>query len=121
MPTASLSSRPGAGRRVAAASALAFLAAASMTLVAAPSASAADSSACNSPWYGLNGHITGSGVNLRTGPGTKYASKGQLSKGTTFYFYCFKEYGYEGWDYLKVTSGPNKGVKGWVNDRYTKW
>ncbi|MFF8932355.1 SH3 domain-containing protein [Streptomyces longwoodensis] len=101
--------------------ALAFVAAASTTLVAAPSASAVDSSACDRPWYGLNGHITGNGVNLRNGPGTKYASKGQLSRGTTFYFYCFKTYGYETWDYLKVTSGANKGVKGWVNSRYSWW
>jgi uncharacterized protein YraI len=105
---------------VATASALAVLAA-SMTLVAAPSASAADSSSCNSPWYGLNGYITGSSVNLRSGPKTTYASKGLLAKGTKFYFYCFKTYGYEGWDYLKVTSGPNTGVKGWVNSRYTQW
>jgi uncharacterized protein YraI len=50
-------------------------------------------------------------VNLRSGPGTNYTSLGLLSKGTDFTEYCTKDYK---WSYGKVTSGANKGKKGWV-------
>ncbi|HZH27343.1 MAG TPA: SH3 domain-containing protein [Azospirillaceae bacterium] len=90
------------------------------TIATAPTASAVGSSACNSGWYGLPGHITGSAINLRSGPGTGYASKGLLSKGTKIHFYCAR-WGNQSWDYLKVTSGPHKGIKGWVKSRYVKW
>ena len=82
----------------------------------APTASAVDSSACNSAWYYFNGRITGNNVNLRSGPGTTYSSKGLLSKGTKVYWYCYKDFGPNrwDWDYIKVLSGPHKNVKGWV-------
>ncbi|MDX2591278.1 hypothetical protein PV343_02935 [Streptomyces sp. WI03-4A] len=51
-------------------------------LATAPTASAVDSSGCNSAWYYLNGHINTNGVNMRSGPSTRYSSRGVLSKGT---------------------------------------
>ncbi|MDW6059408.1 hypothetical protein SAZ11_16970 [Streptomyces sp. FXJ1.4098] len=44
-------------------------------------------------------------------PGTSYSSLGVLYKGTDFTEYCTKDYK---WSYGKVTSGANKGKKGWV-------
>ncbi|MFF9074575.1 SH3 domain-containing protein [Streptomyces sp. NPDC014872] len=108
---------------MAASSAVALLAATGATLVTAPAASAADSSSCNSGTYGFNGHINTNSVNLRSGPGTSYSSKGLLSKGTKTYFYCYRDFGANkwSWDYIKVTSGPHKGVKGWVRGDYDDW
>ncbi|MGX5186283.1 hypothetical protein ACWKT5_26765 [Streptomyces avermitilis] len=125
MPTPSTNhrSRSGSIRHGAAGSALALLTALGATLAVAPTASAVDSSACNSAWYYFNGHINASGVNLRSGPGTSYSSKGLLSKGTKTYFYCYKDFGSNkwSWQYIKVTSGPHKNTKGWVRFDYNDW
>ncbi|MFF2205891.1 hypothetical protein [Streptomyces sp. NPDC058145] len=117
--------RPRSKRRLPRITALAAttLVLAGGALATAPAASAADSSSCNSAWYGLNGHITANGVNLRSGPGTGYSVKGVLTKGTRTYMYCYK---YtlsraQPWDYIKVTSGANKGVKGWVREDFNSW
>ncbi|MFF4802732.1 SH3 domain-containing protein [Streptomyces sp. NPDC001351] len=56
-------------------------------------------------------------VNLRKGPGTKYTSLGILTKGTRIYMYCNKDLL---WYYGKVTSGANKGKKGWVSAYYIR-
>ncbi|MFF2206348.1 SH3 domain-containing protein [Streptomyces sp. NPDC058145] len=90
-------------------------------LAIAPTASAVDSSGCNSAWYYLNGHINTNGVNLRSGPSTRYSSKGVLSKGTRTYIYCYRDSSKDAWDYIKVTSGANKGVKGWVRHDLNNW
>ncbi|WP_019061432.1 hypothetical protein [Streptomyces prunicolor] len=110
--------------RVAVASAVALFAAVGTTIATAPTASAVDSKGCNSAWYYFNGHINTNGVNLRNGPGTSYVSKGLLSKGTRTYVYCYREASganSRSWDYIKVTSGPNKNVKGWVRSGYNNW
>ncbi|MFF5019021.1 hypothetical protein [Streptomyces sp. NPDC001165] len=91
-------------------------------LATAPAASAVGSSACNSAWYYFHGHINTNGVNLRNGPSTSYYSKGVLSKGTGTYIYCYRDYATKmSWDYVKITSGPNKGVKGWVRGDFDNW
>ncbi|MFE3410979.1 hypothetical protein ACFXMT_22420 [Streptomyces mirabilis] len=86
----------------------------------APTASAVDSSACNSYWYGFNARIHGNAVNLRSGPGTTYSSKGLLSNETKIYWYCYRDFGPNrwSWDYIKVLSGPHKNVKGWIRSDY---
>ncbi|MER6011045.1 SH3 domain-containing protein [Streptomyces bluensis] len=61
--------------------------------------------------------VTKSIVHLRSGPGTKYTSKGLLQKGTKFDEWCNKR---KSWSYGKVLSGANKGKKGWVAYRYLK-
>ena len=73
--------------------------------------------------YYFDGHINTNSVNLRGGPSTSYASKGLLSKGTKTYLYCYKEGSAtrNSWDYIKVTSGPHKGVKGWVRGDFNNW
>ena len=110
-------------RRLTVSSATALLVAAGATLATAPTASAVDSSACNSAWYYFDGHINTNSVNLRSGPGTSYKSKGLLSKRTKTYFYCYKDYGANkwSWEYIKVKSGPHKNVKGWVRSGYNDW
>ncbi|WP_070018719.1 SH3 domain-containing protein [Streptomyces nanshensis] len=68
--------------------------------------------------------ITSSGVNLRKGPSTGYASKGQLSKNAKFRIYgscgSYLDPGPDKiWYYGKVLTGKNHGLKGWVSYRYT--
>ncbi|MFF4934972.1 SH3 domain-containing protein [Streptomyces griseofuscus] len=87
-------------------------------LLTAPTASAASlPKACNWTWAWPQKHGIKTAVNLRSGPGTKYASLGILYKSTTPHFteYCNKDFK---WDYGVVTSGANKGKKGWVSDQY---
>ncbi|MET8289457.1 MULTISPECIES: hypothetical protein [unclassified Streptomyces] len=93
-------------------------------IATAPTASAADSSSCDSARYTLTAHINTNGVNLRSGPGTKYTSKGLLSKGTKDRLYCHSPQTSATvpyWDYIKVTTGPNKNIKGWVRDDLNSW
>lgn len=84
----------------------------------APSASAATSSSCTESAK-LNTDVS-STVKFRTGPGTKYTAKGQLSRGTDVYWACTK--GSAGsaksWGYVKALSGAHKGEKGWVARTY---
>ncbi|WP_374778580.1 SH3 domain-containing protein (plasmid) [Streptomyces sp. NBC_01310] len=91
-------------------------------LVAATSASAAGSSTCNiddakpgSVW-----ETSTSNVNLRSGPGTGYSSKGQLRSGTDFTYHCsyLTSDGKNLWYYGTVREGYHKGVSGWVSWRY---
>ncbi|MGW2425241.1 SH3 domain-containing protein [Streptomyces sp. NPDC001709] len=96
------------------------------TLAAAPTASASSAavgrSACNikdalpgSVWKTLNWN-----VNLRSGPGTKYFSYGQLRKGTTFTYHCTYETRDKKtlWYYGTVRQGAHKGQSGWINWAY---
>jgi len=55
-------------------------------------------------------------INIRSGPGTKYASLGILQKGTKFEEHCYVSS--SDWSYGKVKSGPNKGRFGWVSSPY---
>ncbi|MFE0135419.1 SH3 domain-containing protein [Streptomyces sp. NPDC059037] len=125
MPTSLDSRRPRSRRigRIAASSVIALAAAAGATLATAPTASAVGKSGCSSLSYDRKGHVRADSVNLRNGPGTSYSSKGLLAKGTKTFLYCFKSYDGNrwSWDYLKVTSGPHKGVKGWVRSGYHSW
>ncbi|MEV3966975.1 SH3 domain-containing protein [Streptomyces sp. NPDC050698] len=63
---------------------------------------------------------TSTTVNLRSGPGTSYTSKGSLAKGTKFDHYC-STYKSQSWVYGKVLSGANKGKWGWVAESYLKY
>ncbi|MFE7275330.1 SH3 domain-containing protein [Streptomyces sp. NPDC057623] len=82
----------------------------------APTASAASLPKDCLEVYQVNKKMT-EAVHLRKGPGKKYTSLGILSKGTRFINYCTKDFY---WYYGKVTSGPNKGRKGWVTIAYMK-
>ncbi|WP_416974629.1 SH3 domain-containing protein [Streptomyces sp. 4F14] len=91
-------------------------------IVTATSASAVGSSKCNiddarpgSVW-----ETSASNVNLRSGPGTNYSSKGQLKKGTDFTYHCtYQTSDRRGlWYYGTVRQGYHKGVKGWVFWQY---
>ncbi len=91
-------------------------------VMSAPSAGAVTNSKCNldepdHSWY----KIATNNVNLRKGPATSYASLGQLTKGTTFTYYCTKTYPSPVWFYGKVTSGAHKGVTGWVRSDYVTY
>ncbi|MER6684637.1 SH3 domain-containing protein [Streptomyces olivaceoviridis] len=69
--------------------------------------------------HGYTTERTTTAVNLRTGPGTKYASRGILAKRTGFQNWCqTKNYD---WAYGKVTSGQNRGKWGWVSTDYLVW
>ncbi|UFR07146.1 SH3 domain-containing protein [Streptomyces sp. Go40/10] len=86
----------------------------------APAATAVGQSACRSAIYNLPGHINANNVNLRSGPGTSYSSKGLLSKGTSLTWICYKPgtATTSAWDYVKIKSGIHKGTYGWVSARY---
>jgi hypothetical protein len=100
----------GSAGRAAATTAAVLVAASGATIATAPTASA-----CNSAWYGLPGRITGSAVNLRSGPGTSHASKGPAVEGDEVPLLLPKA----GQSVLGHVR-PHKGIKGWVNGRYTK-
>ncbi|MFJ9085773.1 hypothetical protein ACIRL3_25460 [Streptomyces sp. NPDC102384] len=98
-----------------------------ISATAASAASTVGSSACTVNTKNATYRTTTSGVNLRRGPSTGYASKGQLGKGTTAYVVCFKEANNgigvsnkPDWAYSKVTSGANKGTVGWIADSNIK-
>ncbi|WP_030607847.1 hypothetical protein [Streptomyces sclerotialus] len=79
----------------------------------APTASAVGASKCNVDWSNVTFDVLQKAA-LRTGPGTKYSSKGTLSKGTKFYYLCEYTKGSTTWIYGKVSSGAHKGTKGWA-------
>ncbi|MFJ9748700.1 SH3 domain-containing protein [Streptomyces chartreusis] len=83
----------------------------------APTASAANGLPANCLAVFQVGQKTTTAVNLRTGPSTKYKSRGVLSKGTRFNEYCTKDFI---WYYGKVANGANKNKKGWVHGAYLK-
>lgn len=63
------------------------------------------------------GYITGSNVNLRSGPGTNYPSGGLVQYGDTFTTdgRIINNY----WRYCHMTSGSNYGNNGYVYRTYT--
>ncbi|MFF1733746.1 SH3 domain-containing protein [Streptomyces sp. NPDC058247] len=82
-----------------------------VSIATASSASAASGSTCTQQG---SMKITASNVNLRSGPGTKYRSYGQMSKGTRVgWFSCTN-----GWDWVNVESGAHKGKWGYVYGKY---
>ncbi|WP_406254772.1 SH3 domain-containing protein [Streptomyces chartreusis] len=83
----------------------------------APTASAANGLPANCVQVYSVGQKTTTAVNLRTGPSTKYKSRGVLSKGTRFTEYCTKNFI---WYYGKVANGAHKNKKGWVHGDYIK-
>ncbi|WP_327357709.1 SH3 domain-containing protein [Streptomyces sp. NBC_01304] len=93
---------------------------AAATLMAAPSASAVGSSACNAGGAIGNWKTIKSNVNLRNGPGTGYYSKGQLAKGTVINMKCtwLSKDGKKYWYYGKVRTGYHKGAWGWISWKY---
>ncbi|MET9830693.1 SH3 domain-containing protein [Streptomyces sp. NPDC006385] len=87
-------------------------------LTAPPASAVSLPKSCTWEWaWPLKQEAT-SAVNLRSGPGTKYASLGILYKGARFTEYCNKDHD---WSYGKVTSGPNNGKVGWVKTDYVRW
>ncbi|WP_369171016.1 SH3 domain-containing protein [Streptomyces sp. R28] len=86
-------------------------------IATAPTASAASlPKSCTTEWTSPQKmEITNSAVHLRSGPGAKYTSLGILHYDTQFTEYCNKD---SEWSYGKVTSGPNRGKKGWVKRDY---
>ncbi|MFE2322170.1 hypothetical protein ACFXC8_56175 [Streptomyces sp. NPDC059441] len=105
--------------RLAASAALALSVAAGATVATAATASAAvGKSACTESVKLAT--TTTTTVKFRTGPGTKYTAKGQLSTNTSGYWACNK--GSTGssksWGYIQVKSGAHKGEWGWVSSRY---
>ncbi|MFC8125416.1 SH3 domain-containing protein [Streptomyces sp. NPDC057302] len=73
------------------------------------------SSACDWTWqWPLKEKATAT-VKLRTGPGTGYAARGVVGKGSKSREYCNKNWK---WSYGKVLTGPNKGKKGWIASKY---
>lgn len=62
------------------------------------------------------GKTTSSNVNLRKGPGTSYASLGQLEKGTSLAVYQVINSG--DWWSVDVQSGTHKNKSGWVSMSY---
>jgi uncharacterized protein YraI len=59
-------------------------------------------------------HITGNNVNLRVGPGTSYASLGQVNRGD----YCDKKGVSGDWVKVSMTSGQQIGRSGYVYKDY---
>ncbi|MCT9077177.1 SH3 domain-containing protein [Streptomyces fulvoviolaceus] len=99
--------------RIAAGAASAAVLLGSAVLTASTASAASLPKACN--LVSTQNKNVSIAVNLRSGPGTKYKSLGILYKGARFTEYCNKDYK---WSYGKVTSGPNKGKKGWVKYSY---
>ncbi|GGY16303.1 hypothetical protein GCM10010358_80050 [Streptomyces minutiscleroticus] len=98
----------------------ALIAATTVTLVQAPTASAATTwpSACTIS-ADFNVSVTASSANLRTGPGTSYTSKGMLYRGDDARSVCMvPKSGGTIWLYIKLTtrsqSGLAKGTLGWI-------
>lgn len=69
-------------------------------------------------------YITGSNVNLRSGPGTSYSSGGYVQYGDTLDFvYNYNgSFTYQGegywWYHVLMTSGENSGNRGYVVSDY---
>ncbi|MEU6355953.1 hypothetical protein ABZ896_42695 [Streptomyces sp. NPDC047072] len=80
----------------------------------ANAASSVGRSACTEP-VGFATTVSTT-VKLRTGPGTKYLAKGQLSKNTRVLWSCNRGSTGSGksWGYVLVKTGANKGKWGWV-------
>ncbi|MFF3256447.1 SH3 domain-containing protein [Actinacidiphila glaucinigra] len=99
----------------------------------APTASAVGSSACQFNTSDLTMKISGNGVNFRTGPGTKYSSRGLLYKSDGYVFrYTCRTYPErnggdfdDSWSYgylvKRSVTGIPKGTYGWVSSAYTDW
>ncbi|MDX3230165.1 SH3 domain-containing protein [Streptomyces sp. ME19-01-6] len=96
-------------RRIAAAAASAAVILGGAVLTAPTASAASLPKACN--LIGTQTKEVTDAVHLRSGPGTSYSSLGLLQDGNDFTEYCTKDYK---WSYGKVTSGANKGKKGWV-------
>ncbi|MET8676134.1 hypothetical protein ABZW18_00630 [Streptomyces sp. NPDC004647] len=82
--------------------------------VLAPTASAANSSACSYNLSDFRAVVDGNGVNYRHGPGTSYSSKGRLYDGDDLRVFCGKG----NWYYSKLIhrsrGGLAKNTHGWI-------
>ncbi|MFD7663561.1 hypothetical protein [Streptomyces sp. NPDC059788] len=63
------------------------------------------------------GTVNSDHVNLRTGPGTGYAAKGQLNGWLVPFIARCTAKG-DTWLYVHVTGGSHKGSSGWIARRY---
>ena len=66
--------------------------------------------------------ITHNNVNLRSGPGTNFASLGQVHSGNRG-THLQSQWGTDGnlWYQVRMTSGPNVNRTGWVRADYAIW
>lgn len=62
-----------------------------------------------------SGHVTGQGVNLRSGPSTSCKSNGQAYPNHKLDYHCYKTSGGYDWTYLRDAT---TGKKGWVRQDY---
>lgn len=62
------------------------------------------------------GSVHANGLRLRTGPGSQYTAKGQLSELTGMSITCTSSH--DSWLYGEVLTGAHKGEWGWVSNRY---
>jgi len=66
-------------------------------------------------WSGQAGTVIGSGVNVRTGPGTNFGTRGTVALGTTvLHLGSFQSAPDGWWENVRITSGPLNGVEGWI-------
>ena len=80
-----------------------------------PSADAAEIGITPALWAGQAGTVTGNGVNVRTGPGTSFASLGTVAFGTTvLHLGSFSSQPDGWWENVRITSGPLNGREGWI-------
>jgi len=98
-------------------SAAAVMAAAVLTVTAAPAAQAAgENRLCTKNWPNYPAEVAKNAWNYRTGPGTGYASKGYLYRGDDLKVFCSRG----NWNFAALThrskSGIPKGTKGWIRN-----
>jgi uncharacterized protein YgiM (DUF1202 family) len=98
-------------------SAAVAMTAALLTMTAAPAAHAVGENAlCTKNWPNFSAEVSKNAWNYRTGPSTRYASKGYLYRGDDLKVLCSRGV----WDYTQLThrstSGLPKGTRGWVRD-----
>ena len=100
--------------RRAAVTATALAALGGSAVVMAPTASAVGSSGCTKDVSNYHSETEASALKFRTGPGTGYTAKGQLSYATDVYVGCL----HGDWSYIRVESGAHDGEYGWVYSDY---
>ncbi|MFF4440162.1 SH3 domain-containing protein [Streptomyces sp. NPDC001621] len=95
--------------------ALAMAAAAVLTVTTGPAAHAVgESRKCTIDFRNFGGTVGKNGWNYRTGPSTRYTSRGLLYRGDKLTVMC----SHNNWVYTQLSrrsaSGLPKGLKGWV-------
>jgi uncharacterized protein YraI len=101
------------------AAAVAVSATVALTLTSATSASAAsEPSTCTTRFADHPGKIIANAFNYRTGPGTRYASKGFLYRGDKIKLRCARGDWYYGTLTARSKSGLKAGTSGWLHEKF---